>query len=426
MSAVPEMRRGWCPDMLRPMETADGLLVRIHPRSGILSAEQARAIAESARLFGNGLLDLSSRGNIQIRGLTAATHPRLVDYLLAAGLLEGVRSQSPFRLTTISPLAGIDPSELINSLTLAEHIDEMGRMIKGLHPKLSLVIDGGGAIPLDGIDADIGLAALDADRLALRLGRRDGNAWVGTLVLATAQEAIARIFSLVSESGACAGLRLREIGDDQLGEVVQILPLNAAEAMPRRPHAAHAGWVSNNGNESFFLVPPYGRCDSEALANAASWSKEFGRGEIRLSPFRALAIPFLAASGEARLTQLASDAGFIVNKDDPRLAVSTCAGMAGCVRGSTATHTDADRIAAALADLPAGTSVHVAGCTKGCAHPAPADLTLVADEGAYQVVLGGTARHKPVSRAGIDAIVERLTTCSSRTDLMRTFGTLRP
>ncbi len=120
MNAATEMRRGWCPDVLRPMETADGLLVRVHPRNAVLSAEQARAIAESAQRFGNGLLDLSSRGNIQIRGLTTTTHPLLVDCLTLAGLLDGVRSQSPFRLTTISPLAGIDPSERIDPLVLAE------------------------------------------------------------------------------------------------------------------------------------------------------------------------------------------------------------------------------------------------------------------------------------------------------------------
>jgi precorrin-3B synthase len=426
MNAATNMRRGWCPDMLRPMETADGLLVRVHPRNAILSAEQARAIAESARLFGNGLLDLSSRGNIQIRGVSSATHPRLVDCLLAAGLLEGVRRQSPFRLTTISPLAGIDPSERVNSLALAEYIEEMGSTINGLHPKLSLVIDGGGAISLDGIGADIGLVALNADRLALRLGSGDGSAWLGSLVLATAQKAIAHILAFVSEGGPCAGLRLREIEDGKFGELVRKLALDPAETPPRRAHVERAGYVSNNGNESLFLVPPYGRCGSEALASVAAWSEEFGRGEIRVSPFRALVISFVAASREAHLARLAGDAGFIVNEKDPRLAVSTCAGMAGCVRGSTATHSDADRVAATLALLPAGISVHVAGCAKGCAHPGPADLTLVADEGAYQVVLGGTARHKPVGRGAIDSIVERLATCSSTSDFMRAFGTQRP
>ncbi len=275
-------------------------------------------------------------------------------------------------------------------------------------------------------NGDIALVALDADRLALRIERPGGSAWVGTLLLAAVPQAIAHILALVSEGGECAGLRLHEIGEGQFGDLVRKLALDPAEIPSPRAHVKRAGYVSNNGNESFFLVPPYGRCRSQALAEAASWSEEFGRGEIRLSPFRALVIPFVAATREAHLARLASGFGYIVNENDPRLAVSTCAGMAGCLRGSTDTHGDANRIAAALASLPPDTSVHVAGCAKGCAHPAPADLTLVGDEGAYQVVLDGTARHKPVGRAGIDSIVERLAPCSSKADFMRVFGTQRP
>jgi hypothetical protein len=55
-----------------------------------------------------------------------------------------------------------------------------------------------------------------------------------------------------------------------------------------------------------------------------------------------------------------------------------------------------------------------------------AHLTLVGDGGAYQVVLGGTARDKPLTRAGIDTVAERLAGISDRTDLMRVFGTGRP
>ena len=69
-------------------------------------------------------------------------------------------------------------------------------------------------------------------------------------------------------------------------------------------------------------------------------------------------------------------------------------------------------------------TVHVSGCAKGCAHPVAADLTLVGEDGGYQVVLGGTARDKPVERASIDTIVERLTGHSNGTDLMRMFGTV--
>ncbi len=70
------MKRGWCPDVLRPMPTGDGLLVRLHPPLGGLTAGQLQAVATTARSCGNGLLDVSSRGNLQIRGICERSHSR--------------------------------------------------------------------------------------------------------------------------------------------------------------------------------------------------------------------------------------------------------------------------------------------------------------------------------------------------------------
>ena len=136
MSVAVDMRRGWCPDMLHPMPTGDGLLVRLHPRGAMLSAAQAHAIADGANRFGNGHLDVSSRGNIQIRGVTPASHPQLVESLISAGMMKGVRAESPYRLTTISPLAGIDPADRVDAFALAERIEQIGSSLKGIARKV--------------------------------------------------------------------------------------------------------------------------------------------------------------------------------------------------------------------------------------------------------------------------------------------------
>jgi precorrin-3B synthase len=264
---------------------------------------------------------------------------------------------------------------------------------------------------------------LDQTRLALGLARPTETRWAGVQTLPDVPATIDRLLRAVAEGGAFRGLRLREIEDDGLAQLLGALRLQPPEAPPQRLQAPHAGVVATDSQFAIFLVPPYGRSTSEALGRAAAWSEEFGTGEIRLSPFRALVIPFVNASAKAGLAALAGETGFIVDPGDPRLSVSTCAGKQGCGRGSTLTHADSDRLAAAL---PAGVSLHVSGCRKGCAHPAPADLTLVGDEGSYQVVLGGSARDKPLVRAGIDDIVDRLARVSNGKDLMRVFGAGRP
>ena len=68
-----ELRKGWCPSALRPMESGDGLIVRLGQKASILSPAKARALAELAKCFGNGLFDLSARGNLQLRGVRASS-----------------------------------------------------------------------------------------------------------------------------------------------------------------------------------------------------------------------------------------------------------------------------------------------------------------------------------------------------------------
>ncbi|HEX9857735.1 MAG TPA: precorrin-3B synthase, partial [Paracoccaceae bacterium] len=56
--------QGWCPGALRPMLSGDGLVVRVRPRLGRLTPDQAAGIAALARAHGTGLLDLSARANV--------------------------------------------------------------------------------------------------------------------------------------------------------------------------------------------------------------------------------------------------------------------------------------------------------------------------------------------------------------------------
>ena len=118
MSAL-SMRRGWCPGARRPMETGDGLLVRVHPPGGVLSAAQACSLADAAEVCGNGLLDVTARGNLQIRGVSETTHPAVLERLSAIGLLEDEAAEGPYRLTLTSPLAGIDPGARFDTAALA-------------------------------------------------------------------------------------------------------------------------------------------------------------------------------------------------------------------------------------------------------------------------------------------------------------------
>ena len=160
------VRRGWCPSLMRPMPTGDGLLARVHPPLGILTPAQARAVAEGARRFGNGHIDLTGRANLQVRGVREATHVPLAQMLEAAGLGDVRADGGPQRLTLTGPLSGHDPAETIDVLRLARAIEAAGRGLSDLPAKTLVSVEGrpGAAAP----DADVSVRAASGAAAATR------------------------------------------------------------------------------------------------------------------------------------------------------------------------------------------------------------------------------------------------------------------
>ena len=398
------LRRGWCPSTLRPMETGDGWLVRLHPPGAKLTPAQLRRIAALATEHGNGLVEISARANLQIRGVTAESHPRLVEHLLAEHLVDEHEGDGPQRVTLISPLAGRDPTGLIDAAALAAQIEQRARTVPGLPAKLGVVVDDGGTQTLDGFASDIRLVGIGPGRVALCLGDR---LWRGPIPVTDAAEVVATILSAFAALRAGTPdqiRRLRDLSPEALASL-SALPEAAAPA-PRMP-PRRAGLFALEGDRFAALVGlPFGRCDAETLDRLGAAQ---AKADIRLSPWRGLAFRDLDRTGAEALLRLAGDLGLITQDDAPRLSVQACAGSPACSRAEAPTMADAARLADAAADLLAqGVTLHVSGCVKACAHPAAADLTLVGRDGRYDVVPGGTTRDKPVATLDLSALLTRL------------------
>ncbi|MGO1304656.1 MAG: cobalamin biosynthesis protein CobG, partial [Sphingomonas parapaucimobilis] len=80
--------KGWCPDAFRPMMAGDGLLVRVRPPLARLTAAQVEGLCEAALRHGNGEIDLTARANLQLRGVSEAGWPALIEALQALGLVD--------------------------------------------------------------------------------------------------------------------------------------------------------------------------------------------------------------------------------------------------------------------------------------------------------------------------------------------------
>ena len=346
MNAVAAFEvKGWCPGALRPMESGDGLLVRIKPWCGAFTLAQAAGLADIAARLGNGHIDLTRRANLQIRGLRADALPELHAALDRLGLLDADAATEAARSIMVGPMAGADVRALAVALTQAIVAD---RRLAALPAKFGWLVDGGGPLSIVAERADVALS-MSAEGVALRAH----GTWRG---VATPDRAVKAAIALA------------------LGE----RPLLAAMT------GAPAGGVRKLGRQSGFhgVGVPFGHLDAGQLA---ALSKTAGASEMRLSPWRALYIDAPVPDAAAL--------GLIVDESDPLLRIEACPGAPACKSGSVDTRSDARRLAARGFE---GT-IHVSGCAKGCARSTAADLVLVGDSGRYGVVHNGTTRD-PIER----------------------------
>ena len=105
---------------------------------------------------------------------------------------------------------------------------------------------------------------------------------------------------------------------------------------------------------------------------------------LRFTPWRSVLL-----EGEATIPDLPD---LITRSDDVRLRIHACTGAPGCGQAAAATRPLARSLATAL---PAGQTLHVSGCSKGCAHPGPALTVLAADADHYHLIRQGRAADRP-------------------------------
>ena len=388
-----DLRRGACPSIAAPMSTGDGLLVRLRPVAAVLTAQDLFVLADLAREHGNGLIEITARGNIQLRGLTEASVPHLAAGLAAAGIVPQTGGA-----IEIPPLAGIDPSEIADGAPVAAALrGALAAAALSLAPKLAIVVDGGGVLSLSDMVADIRLDALAVENdVAWRLsvgGNRETAKAVGLFSHGTVIDGVMAVVAALAAMGPAARGR-----DLDLAALSAALPVNAAlpmvAAQPAHPLGAH-----RIGDEVMLgLAPAYGQMHGDRLAALVTGLAALGASEFHLAPHRTLLVRGLSGDMLVAAQACADREGFWGTQNAPGRAISICAGAAGCASASFDTHAAADAVVAdAGALLDGSVDVHISGCPKGCAHPAAAAVTLCGTAAGIGLVLNGRASEAPLA-----------------------------
>jgi precorrin-3B synthase len=369
MSAVAI--KGWCPGALRPMLSGDGLVVRIRPHGGRLDARQAAGVAALAERYGSGLIDVTSRANLQIRGVGEQGHLPLLDGLAQLGLLDEDPETESRRNILVTPFwnMGDDSCSLATELELA-----LADSALDLPTKFGFAVDDGRERFLAGASADV---RIERDRAGGFLVRADG-AKLGRSV--ARDEAVKVAIALAEWFVTCgvakggrgrmaahvgAGARLPE----GLRGEVEPAPVAAAPFPGLYPHGAMVGVA-------------FGQLSHSGLSHLAACAPA-----LRMTPWRMMLVE--------GVRDMPRSADLITDADDPALRVIACSGAPRCREA----HADTRALAATLAPhIAADGRLHVSGCAKGCAHSGPVSITLVATSDGFDLVRCGSTRDAPVLR----------------------------
>jgi precorrin-3B synthase len=411
--------KGWCPGTLRPMQSGDGLIVRLKLTGGIVDVLLAERIASWSSRWGNGLIDLSSRGNLQLRGPSFQHLPALHEALTEAGLLDDSEAGEAVRNVVSSPLAGLDPAAVVDVRPIAQGLEQRLATDASLHTlpdKFGFAVDDGGLLGLAAIPADVLFVAsqtVDGPAFTIHLGGAPRSCFgpCGPKTVAEVAAGLARAF-----------LRLRT---DNIRRMRDLIAALGAETIAREaglglspvPHAASMAapsaflGVHSLGTAGFLgLGLPFGRIAAEDFADLASSAATLGAHDLRLTPWRAILIPVPSVGRAGMLSAELDRRSFILDPEDPRRRIAACPGAPSCERATTKVRDDAAYLAATFAGgSGSGIVIHVSGCAKGCAHPRPAAVTLVGRDGRYDLVRNDVASGSPAERGlTLGQAVERM------------------
>ncbi|WP_448642218.1 precorrin-3B synthase [Geodermatophilus sp. URMC 63] len=390
-SSPARLRADACPGALQTHSAADGELARVRVPGGLLTAGQLRVLARAARDLGDGALELTSRGNLQLRGLATGAAAALGDRLAAAGLLPS-ESHERVRNVLASVLTGragghLDVRPWVAAFDAGLRADPSLAALPGRF--LATLDDGRGDVT--GLGGDVGLLALDPGTVALTLAGSDSG--LRAAPRDAVDLALGATRALLAERAAQGDTawRLAELTDGP-ARVAARLPGPRAAAVPPPPAPATGpvGAVTQrDGRTALVGVLPLGRLTAEQADLLARLG-----GEVQLTPWRSVVVPDLA---EDRVDDAAVDlhrTGVVFDAGSPWTRVTACTGRPGCAKSLADVRADA-AAAVAAGTVPDVARLHWAGCERRCGRPRGEVLDVVATGEGYRV--GGAL---PQSSAG--------------------------
>ena len=412
----------------------DSFMCRLRMPNGILNAHQLRGIAAIAERYAGGYAHVTTRANLQIREIGATDALAVLTALQDLGLTSRGAGADNIRNITGSPIAGIDPRELIDTRPLSHALHHHilnHRELYGLPRKFNIGFDGGGSVGVLEDTNDIGFAAVRVEDGAgvapgvyfrMLLGGITGHGDFGrdAGVLLTPEQcvpiavAVVRVFIAHGDRTDRKRARLKYVLDAlgldsfmaEVGRDLSFSPLRLppSACLPRGPVLKHGHIGVHPQKQSGFsyigVALPVGRLGVRELRGLSDVAEQLASGTIRLTVWQNLILSDipneLVADAEERIAGL----GLGTRASSIRGGLVACTGNTGCKFSATDTKSQALAIADYLESrvtLDQPVNIHLTGCPNSCAQHYVGDIGLlgikVGDDmvEGYTIFVGGGA-----------------------------------
>lgn len=403
-------RLKWCGLFLRN-PTPGFFMVRVRIPGGKTGSYQLRALADLATQYGNGILDLTTRQQIQLRQVRIEHVPAIFASMEEVGLTSMQTGMDNVRNVMTCPVAGLAPDEILDATPVVQAITQeilWNREYTNLPRKVNVAVTGCPDNCLHMETQDLALVPAykgEGDNRAAgfnilaggKLGS-GGYRIAGPLdIFVTPSEAleVCRAIMLLyrdhgsreARTAARLAFLLDDWGEARFRSEVETRvgrPLVRAGVDARRPSATdHVGVYRQKQPRMNYvgLKVVVGRITAEDLRSVAALAERYGTGEVRISPTQALLIPNVTDRRVGDLTEEPLVKRLTYNPSPIQKGLVSCVGNDYCNLAVIETKSRAVETAAVLeAKLGDGIkpiTMHWSGCPAGCGNHLVADIGLL-------------------------------------------------
>jgi ferredoxin-nitrite reductase len=404
-------RLKWLGIFFRPV-TPGKFMLRMRMPSGVITSEQMRVLAEIVQRYGNdGNADITTRQNLQLRGIRLEDIPEIFRRFEPVGLTSVQSGMDNVRNITGSPVAGLDADELYDTRELVQQVQDMitnhgkgNPEFTNLPRKFNIAIAGcrdnsvhaeindiafvpafkeetfgfnvlvGGFFSAKRCEAAIPLNVWVPPEQVVALCRAILEVYRDHGLRANRQKA--RLMWLIDEWGLD---QFRSAVEAQMGQSLEPEAEKDEIIWDKRDHIGVYPQKQAGLNYVGLLVP-IGRLYADEMFELARLAEVYGNGEIRLTVEQNVIIPHIPDSRlEAFLAEPLLQK-FTINPAPLTRALVSCTGSQFCNFALVETKNRALAIATELEaelTLPKPVRIHWTGCPNSCGQPQVADIGLM-------------------------------------------------